>query len=85
MLFIIAESSALSSTTSAAILPAKALKENGVEVFLLIVGKHVTDKLPNKVASKPFQSHVFQVRDFQDLSRLSKAFSGKGKYFSVFK
>ena len=85
MLFIIAEISSLSSTTPTTILPAKALKENGVEVFLLIVGKHVTNNLPNKVASEPFQSHVFQVRDFQDLSRLAKAFRGEGKYFSVFK
>ena len=82
MLFIIAERGVLSYTTPAAIRPAKALKDNGVEVFLLIVGKHVTNNLPNKVASEPFQSHVFQVRDFQDLSRLAKAFRDKGKYFS---
>jgi len=77
ILFIIAESSIFNSTAPAA-LPAKTLKDNGVEVFILTVGKHVTNNGPKEIASNPEQSHVFQVSSFQDLSKLSKAFKGKG-------
>lgn len=77
ILFIIAESSDFSSEASL-VLRARTLKDQGVEVFLLIVGKYVTNSLPNKVASEPFQGHVFQVRSFSDLTRLSRAFTGTG-------
>lgn len=80
ILFIIAESSDFSSEASL-VLRARTLKDQRVEVFLLIVGKHVTNSLPNKVASEPFQGHVFQVRSFQDLTRLSRAFTGTGEVF----
>ena len=80
ILFIIAESSDFNSKASAAF-PAKILKDHGVEVFLLIVGRHVTNNLPNKVASEPFEGHVFQVSSFQDLARLSRAFTGTGEVF----
>ena len=78
ILFIITESSAFNSTAPAPI-PAKTLKDNGVEVFILTVGKNLTSNLPNKVASKPFHNHVFQVSSYKDLPTLSKAFLGKGK------
>ena len=80
ILFIIAESTVLSSEKLTA-LPAKNLHDNGIEVFLLTVGKHVTNNDPNKVASKPLKTHLFRVNSFPDLPRLSKAFKGKGKLF----
>lgn len=80
ILFIIAESTVLSSEKLTA-LPAKKLHDNGIEVFLLTVGKHVTNYEPNKVASKPLKTHLFRVNSFPDLPRLSKAFKGKGKLF----
>ena len=78
ILFIIAESSSLNSAVPDA-LPSKTPKDNGVEVFILAVGKHVTNNEPNKVASKPFKTHMFRVSSYADLSRLSKAIRGKGK------
>ena len=78
ILFIIAESTVLSSEKLTA-LPIKKLHDNGIEVFLLTVGKHVTNNEPNKVASKPLKTHLFRVNSFSDLTRLSKAFKGKGK------
>lgn len=82
ILFIIAESTALSSAKLNA-LPAKKLHDDGIEVFLLTVGKHVTSNEPNKVASKPFKTHLFRVNSYSDLPGLSKAFKGKGKLFLV--
>ena len=81
ILFIITENVALNSTVLSAF-PVKELQDDGVDVFLLIVGKHVTENEPNKVDSKPFKSHVFRVNSFRDLSRLSKSFRGKGKIYS---
>lgn len=80
ILFIVAESTILSSEKLTA-LPAKNLHDNGIEVFLLTVGKHVTNNEPNKVASKPLKTHLFRVNSYSDLPRLSKAFKGKGKLF----
>ena len=82
LLFLIAESNSFDSSalTSTALLAAKTLADNGVEVFVFKVGgKQVINIDLSKVASEPLDTHVFQVNDFKDLLKASKAFNGKGK------
>lgn len=51
-----------------------------MEVFVFKVGgKQVINIDLSKVASEPLDTHVFQVNDFKDLLKASKAFNGKGK------
>lgn len=82
ILFIIAERSALNSEKLTA-LPAEKLHDDGIEVFLLAVGTHVTNNGPKKVASKPFKTHLFRVNSYPDLFRLSRTFKGKGELLFV--
>ena len=78
LLFLIAESNSFDSLALTALRAAKTLADNGVEVFVFKVGgKQVIDL--SKVASEPLDTHVFQVNDFKDLLKASKAFNGKGK------
>ena len=80
LLFLIAESNSFDSSASTALLAAKTLADNGVEVFVFKVGgKQVINIDLSKVASEPLDTHVFQVNDFKDLLKASKAFNGKGK------
>lgn len=83
ILFIIAESTALNSANITA-LPARKLQDDGVEVFLLTVGKHVTNNESTNFISKPFKTHMVRVNSYPGLPRLSKALKGKGKFFLVF-
>lgn len=81
LLFLIAESNLYDSSALTALLAAKTLADNGVEVFVFKVGgKQVINIDLSKVASEPLDTHVFQVNDFKDLLKASKAFNGKGKY-----
>ena len=80
LLFLIAESNSFDSSALTALRTAKSLAENGVEVFVFKVGgKQVINIDLSKVASEPLGTHVFQVNDFKDLLKASKAFNGKGK------
>lgn len=80
LLFLIAESNSFDSSALTALRTAKSLAENGVEVFVFKVGgKQVINIDLSKVASEPLDTHVFQVDDFKDLLKSSKAFNGKGK------
>lgn len=80
LLFLIAESNSFDSSALTALRTAKSLAENGVEVFVFKVGgKQVINIDLSKVASEPLDTHVFQVNDFKDLLKASKAFNGKGK------
>lgn len=80
LLFLIAESNSFDSSALTALRAAKTLADNGVEVFVFKVGgKQVINIDLSKVASEPLDTHVFQVNDFKDLLKASKAFNGKGK------
>ena len=78
ILFIITESIALNDTKQTTSL-AKGLQNDGVDIFLLTVGKHVTIDMPNMVIGKPFKRTIFEVNSFRDLPRLAKSFKDKGK------
>lgn len=78
LLFLIAESNSFDSSALTALRTAKSLAENGVEVFK-VGGKQVINIDLSKVVSEPLDTHVFQVNDFKDLLKASKAFNGKGK------
>ena len=81
LLFLIVESNSFDSSALIALRAAKTLADNGVEVFVFKVGgKQVINIDLSKVASEPLDTHVFQVNDFKDLLKASKAFNGKGKY-----
>ena len=80
LLFLIAESNSFDSSALTALRTAKSLADNGVEVFVFkVCGKQVINIDLSKVASEPLDTHVFQVNDFKDLLKASKAFNGKGK------
>ena len=80
LLFLIAESNSFDSSALTALRAEKTLADNGVEVFVFKVGgKQVINSDLSKVASEPLDTHVFQVNDFKDLLKASKAFNGKGK------
>ena len=81
LLFLIAESNSFDSSALTVLRTTKSLADNGVEVFVFKVGgKQVINIVDlSKVASEPLDTHVFQVNDFKDLLKASKAFNGKGK------
>lgn len=80
ILFLIVDSNSFDSSALTAFSAAKTLADKGVEMFVFKVGgKQVININLSKVASEPLDTHVFQVNDYNDLLKASKAFNGKGK------
>ena len=81
ILFLIVDSNSFDSSALTAFSAAKPLADKGVEMFVFKVGgKQVININLSKVASEPLDTHFFQVNDYNDLLKASKAFNGKGKY-----
>lgn len=65
--------------------PSKWLKKHGVEIFGLTIG-HRKDGYEQlrKISSTPVDEHVFWVKEFNDVPRLSKILEGKGGYTIIY-
>ena len=46
---------------------ARALKESGIQLFVLAVGSRIDREQVRAIASKPYRSYLFEVNRFKDL------------------
>ncbi len=53
--------------------------DEGFEIFVVAIGEGVDQRQLRKIASQPYSTHIFLLKNFEDLALLTEIISEKGQ------